>query len=112
MALIPGANRRRSERVPTNLQMELHIESKSGKLRRKVTVLNMSLFGVGIRSYAALAPEQTVTLVPSERSLNVYPCRVVWVKPSRSELYGEAGLEFWAVAMQGPSSLPQERRAG
>jgi hypothetical protein len=78
--------------------MDLLLESQSGKLRQKVLIVNISLLGVGIQFWGALVPQQTVTLIPSNSSFNVYPCRVMWVKPLGSELYSEAGLEFWGIA--------------
>jgi hypothetical protein len=97
-------NTRRSDRVPVNLQMELFLESQTGKIRQKVSVVDMSLLGVRIRSGGTLVPGQTVTLIPSERSFNVYPCRVVWVGPPGPELYSDAGLEFSPVAQLIPRS--------
>jgi hypothetical protein len=122
MASVASTEARRSGRVSTNLQMELLLESQSGKkMRQNVLIVNMSLLGVGIRLCGALLPEQTVTLIPSDRSFNVYPCRVVWIrllgsdlysevlesvnrrfqvglKPLGSEIYSEVGLEFWGIA--------------
>ena len=122
MASVTSTDARRSARLSANLQMELLLESERGeKMRQNVLIVNMSLLGAGIRLCGALLPEQTITLIPSGSSFNVYPCRVVWIrqlgsdlysevlesvnrrfqlgkKPLGSELYSEVGLEFWGIA--------------
>ncbi len=98
MAGVANTDARRSGRVPANLQMEVLLNTQSAKLRQKVSTVDMSLLGVGIRVCGSLVPGQTVTLIPSESSPNVFPCRVVWVKPLGSELYSQVGLEFCEIA--------------
>lgn len=92
------AEARRSRRIPANLQMELLLTSQYGKVRQKVTIVDMSLLGVRIRSIGSLVQGQMVTLVPSEASINVYPCQVMWTVNSGIQFYSEAGLEFQAMA--------------
>jgi hypothetical protein len=90
-------DKRRSDRTQANLLMTLLIEHQGTKVRQKVWTVDITLLGVRIRSCEVLVPGQMVILIPSDRSFNVYPCRVAWVGPLGPELYSDAGLEFKSV---------------
>jgi hypothetical protein len=95
-------NTRRVGRFPVSLQTDLLLDARNGRLRRTVTIVDMSLLGVRIRSIGALVPGQTVTLIPSEHSTHVFPCQVMWAVPTGSQLYSEAGLEFRGLSRKAP----------
>jgi hypothetical protein len=98
MALGTSDDRRRSDRVATNRQMDLLFESRHVEARQqKISVVDMSLLGVRIRTIGVLVPGQKTTLIPTEHSIHNYPCRVVWVRSLSSQMYSEAGLEFCAI---------------
>jgi len=89
---------RRVGRSPVSLQTEILLETGGRRGRQMVTVIDMSLLGLRIRLIGALFPGQLVTLIPSERSPNIYPCRVKWASALGAEFYTEAGLEIEAAA--------------
>jgi hypothetical protein len=74
------------------------LESEGRQTGQSAWTVDVCPLGVRIRSFGALVPGQTVTLMPREDSSKLYAFRVVWVSPSSPQLHSEAGLEFWAVA--------------
>ena len=94
--------RRRSARAPTNAQVRLVLHSLDGrKIGQTVWTIDMSPFGVRVRSNGTLTPGHTVELIPTEGSWNSFPCRVVWTSPPGPELFSESGLEYktpWTAA--------------
>ena len=98
MATSAGTSNRRSIRIPANTRVTLLLESQGRQIGQGVWTVDLCPLGVRIRSFGALVPGQTVTLISREDSSKLYPCRVVWVSPSSPQLYSEAGLEFWALA--------------
>ncbi len=94
--------KRRSPRARTNVQVTLIVQSHDGrKIGQTVSTLDMSPFGVRVRSNGTLMPGHTVELIPTEGSWNSFPCRVVWTSPPGPELFSESGLEYktpWTVA--------------
>ena len=106
MATSAGTSNRRLIRIPANTRVTVLLESQGGQIGQGVWTVDVSPLGVRIRSFGALVPGQTVTLIPTEDSSKLYPCRVVWVSPSGPQLYSEAALEFWAVAKPIARSQP------
>jgi hypothetical protein len=98
MATSAGISKRRSIRIPANTRVTVLHESQGRQIGQGAWTVDVCPLGVRIRSFGALVPEQTVTLIPSEDSSKPYRCRVVWVSPTGAQLYSEPGLEFWAVA--------------
>ena len=94
--------KRRSPRAPTNVQVTLIVQSHDGrKIGQIVWTLDMSPFGVRVRSNGTLMPGHTVELIPTQGSWNSFPCRVVWTSPPGPELFSESGLEYktpWTAA--------------
>jgi len=95
MTLDSGSDRRRLERVATSRRMNLFFEGKGRQQR--AAMVDMSLLGVRIRTIGALIPGQHITMLPTEYAAHTFPCRVVWVSSSSSEVYSDAGLEFCAA---------------
>jgi PilZ domain-containing protein len=88
------AEARRSQRLPSKMSMTLVLELEGKKVRYKGRLVDVSTLGVRVRSGGALAAGQSVELILTEGSWNVYPCRVVWVGATAPESTSDAGLEY------------------
>lgn len=88
------ADARRSHRVTSNMSMTLVLELDGKKVRHKGYLVDVSTLGARIRSGGTLAAGQSVELILTEGSWNVYPCRVVWANAAGLRPSSEAGLEY------------------
>jgi hypothetical protein len=77
------------------MSMTLVLELEGKKVRYKGRLVDVSTLGVRVRSGGTLAAGQSVEVILTEGSWNVYPCRVGWVSATAPEQpMSEAGLEY------------------
>lgn len=85
---------RRSRRVSATIPISLLMEREDSKTEHGATTVDLSRYGVRVRTALALFPGQMVGVVPSRDSGQVIPTRVVWVQQAESGHGSLAGLEF------------------
>jgi len=86
---------RRTERVATSLPAVLVVDSEKGKTSRPANAIDTSQHGVKIQTNGSyVVPGQTVELVLTGDGWRSSQGRVVWVRPSRSDLTILLGLEI------------------
>jgi PilZ domain-containing protein len=91
---------RRCERRPARLALVLILDPMGKRTEKRTFTFDLSPYGAGVESGAALKPGQIVELIPYEGPQYSVRTRVIWVGEANSDRGGKAGLEFLASASQ------------
>jgi hypothetical protein len=91
---------RRSERKPARLALVLILDPTGKRSEKRTFTFDLSPYGVGVESAAALKPGQVIELIPHEGPRFSVRSRVIWVGEAESDRGGKAGLEFLVSASQ------------
>ena len=83
---------RRSERKPVQMAVTIVLEGDEAEFAG--TTVDLSPYGLRVRSDATLAPGQPVGLVLSTEPDCVIKARIAWVGRADSAQAGQAGFEF------------------
>ena len=94
-----SANRRRWERQPATIPINLVLKAQNLKVDNSATILDFSLRGVGVLTTLALFPGERVRIVANKgESPDDIPARVVWVRQDVPNHLSFAGLEFLDIS--------------
>jgi hypothetical protein len=85
---------RRWERQTAAIPVSLVLEAENFRSDPSATTINVSLFGVGVRTKLALVPGEWVGIVPKGEFPHAIPSRVAWVREDESSSWTVAGLSF------------------
>jgi hypothetical protein len=94
MEPVPPALLRRAQRVSATIPVSLVVESGDSTVERDAYTVDLSRYGVRIRTAHALSPGEKIAIIPSGDSGQTIPGRVVWVQRGEFGRGSLAGLEF------------------
>ena len=86
--------RRRFERVPSQISVTLALKYEGWEFQQSACTVDLSRSGLRIRTEPTLDEGRVVYLFSDAGALLSRNCRVVWVRAGRPEQQCEAGLEF------------------
>ena len=97
MSLEASAVTRRWEREPATLPISLVLRADRFKKDDSATTLDISLYGVSVRTRLALSQGDWVGMIVKGEFTHAIPSRVVWVREDPDSQFTVAGLEFLAA---------------
>ena len=93
------AANRRWEREPVTLPISLVLRAEQFKKDDSASTLDISLYGVSVRTRLALGQGDWVGMVIKGEFAHAIPTRVVWVREDTDSRFTVAGLEFLDTLM-------------
>lgn len=93
-------NQRKGRRIPVRLPYSLVVSDDGNSISIQAESINISKFGMRVRTDSQLFPGQTVEVILLEGAPHPVVARVVWVGQSGDPNQFEFGLEYLARPTQ------------